>query len=210
MRPNEAGRTLRIALTGGLAAGKSTVARFLEEAGAATLDTDAVAHRLLQPGGPVYDQVVVAFGTGILAPDGTVDRTRLGSRVFADRAALSRLNELVHPAVRTVVAEWLPAQGDAGRHAVVTVPLLFEAGMTDGWDAILCVASPPERVRERLRARGLSEADIEARLAAQWPVEVKKQKADIVIENDDSLAVLKERVSGIWRELTRKEQLHHG
>ena len=210
MRPNERAPARRFALTGGLAAGKSTVARLLEEAGAATLDTDEVAHRLLQPGTPVYSEVAKAFGAGILASDGTIDRGRLGQQVFADRAALERLNALVHPAVQCEVAAWLAAQAAAGRDAVVTLPLLFEAGMADGWEAILCVAAPLARVRERLRERGLGEAEVEARLAAQWPVEEKKKRADIVIENDGSLAELRNKVLEVWRELTQKEQLHHG
>lgn len=210
MQPSEEMPPLRIALTGGLAAGKSTVAEVFEEVGAATLDTDIVAHRRMAPGGPLFEKLIDAFGDDLLAPDGSLDRARLGERVFADPAALGRLNALVHPAVRTEVAEWLVAQREAGRHAVVTVPLLFEAGMADGWDAILCVTASGERVRQRLRARGLSEAQTEARLAAQWPVEEKIERADIVIENDGSRAELKRKVFDIWRELTQKEQAHHG
>lgn len=210
MRPNKERLPLRLALTGGLAAGKSTVAEILEMAGAATLDTDVVAHRLMAPGGPVYAALIEAFGDDLLAPDGSVDRARLGEMVFGDPSALRRLNALVHPVVRTEVAQWLAAQQGAGRHAVVTVPLLFEADMAEGWDAILCVAAPGETVRQRLRARGLSDAQAEARLAAQWPVEEKMARADIAIHNNGGLAALKQEVLGIWRELTQKEQVHHG
>lgn len=201
---------LRVALTGGLAAGKSTVERILEREGAMVLDTDRVAHRLLRRGGPAFDAVVEAFGTDILDASGEVDRGRLGERVFADPARLGTLNALVHPGVRREVATWLEEQGRAGRDAVVSVPLLFEAGMEQGWDAVVCVVAPLEQVRERLRGRGLSDAQAEARLAAQWPMDEKARRSDLVIENAGTLEELTEAVERMWRELTHKEQAHDG
>ena len=201
-------RGLAIALTGGIACGKSTVGRFLEKQGAALLDTDEIAHGLLERG-PVRDQVVARFGQGMVSPDGTIDRSKLGQIVFADDAARRALNELTHPAVMAEVRRWLAETTATGRDAVVLIPLLFEIGATEGWDAIVCVDAGGAVAMERLKSRGLSEADALRRMAAQWPVAEKAKKSDFVITNNTDLRTLESETARVYGKIREKEKKAH-
>ena len=194
-----------VGLTGGIACGKSEAARRLAEEGVPVLETDEVAHEEMRPGGAAYDDVLAAFGPDILAGDGTIDRRALGRRVFADPAALRRLNELVHPCVRERWESWRKALRSENRAGVVVIPLLYEAGATEGWDAVICVAAPPEAVMERLARRGLSGEEARRRVEAQWPVEEKMRRADVVIWNDGTLEQLRARTAAAWRQVTGGE-----
>jgi dephospho-CoA kinase len=177
-------RMRRIAITGGIACGKSTVGRVFEQAGIPVFDADTIAHEVMRPGGPVHRAIVRAFGRGVTGPDGAMDRAKLGAIVFADPAARARLNALVHPAVRRALAQRLgAAERDGARAAAALVPLLFEAGMERGWDAILCVTSPRAEILRRLRARGLSGRAAAARIRAQAPLREKARRADHVLRN---------------------------
>jgi len=209
MKKNSAGsRGLAIALTGGIACGKSTVGRFLEKQGAALLDTDDVAHELLKRG-PVRDQVVGRFGQGVVGPDGAIDRSTLGRIVFADEGARRALNELTHPAVMAEVRRWLAETTAAGRDAVVLIPLLFEIGATDGWDAIVCVDAGEQVAVERMKSRGLSEPDARKRMAAQWPVAEKAKKSDFVITNNTDLRTLESETARVYGKIREKEKKAH-
>lgn len=194
-----------VALTGGIACGKSAVGRCLRDLGAAVLDTDAVAHALLRRGTPVYRRVVRRFGRSVQNPDGSINRRALGRRVFADAAARRALNGWMHPAVLRRVAKWRAAQRRRGRDAVVLVPLLFEAGAGRGWDTVICVAAPRAAVQERLRARGLTRREAEQRIRAQWPLREKMKRSDVVLCNDRSLAALRQRTRRIWQQLSNSK-----
>lgn len=198
-------RPAMVGLTGGIACGKSEAARFLAEAGVPVLDTDEVAHLEMQPGGAAYDDVVAVFGEKAVAPDGTIDRSRLGQIVFGDATALRQLNALVHPPVRERWETWRTMLRGENRSGVVVIPLLFETGATDGWDAVICVAAPEDEVLERLARRGLTEQEARQRLGAQWPVEEKIRRADVVIWNDGTLQELKARTAAAWRQVTGGE-----
>jgi dephospho-CoA kinase len=198
-------RGLAVALTGGMACGKSTVGRYLAEAGAAVLDTDEVGHALLAKGSPVLARVVDALGPDILDPNGEADRGRIARLVFSDREALGRLNAVMHPAIMARVAEWVGDVTVGGRHAVVMVPLLYEIGAERGWDAVICVVADEAVVRERLRARGWSEEMSSQRMAAQWPVSEKARRATLVIENNGTLDELKARTAAAWKRILEKE-----
>jgi dephospho-CoA kinase len=162
---------LRIGLTGGIACGKSRVRRRLATAGFGTLDLDAVAHEMIAPGGPAYADVVSAFGAGILASDGTVDRKALGSRVFADAAARAELNALVHPRVRDEEARRAAAHAAAGGRVFVTdAALLVEAGLHLRFDRLVVVDCDGGEQLRRLIARDrLDEAAARGRIAAPMP-----------------------------------------
>jgi dephospho-CoA kinase len=173
------------------------VGSYLAEAGAAVLEADAVARDLMRPGRQVFQSVVDAFGNSILAQDGTIDRACLGRIVFADHDALAMLNGLVHPAVRNEWERWLNdpdtlARAPAGVAAVI-VPLLFESGMSDGWDAVVCLASSEARQMERLSERGLDEQSALDRIRAQMPTDMKVDLSDYVIVNDGTEDMLKEQ-----------------
>jgi dephospho-CoA kinase len=190
-----------IAITGGIACGKSTLSRHLEECGADVIDTDAVTHALQAPGGEATGPIARAFGGGVIGTDGGVDRRRLGERVFADPAARERLNAIVHPLVREKVAEWRrrPAPGRAFKAAVV--PLFYEAGWdADGWDGVVCVTCGEAEQLRRLAARGLTPEDARRRVAAQMPVGEKACRAQWVVANDGPPEALRAEA----RELARR------
>ena len=197
-------RRVEVALTGGIACGKSAAAAVLESAGVAVLDTDRVAHEVMAPGEPVYAAVVEAFGREILAPQGAIDRAVLGEKVFRSEEARAVLNALVHPAVRRRWRAWVAERRAADESCVVAIPLLFEAGVAAGWTAIVCVTAEDAVARERLRARGWTDAQARRRIAAQMPVEEKAARSDYVIANDGTLEDLKRKVLRTWREIRQQ------
>ncbi|MGA4842617.1 dephospho-CoA kinase [Streptomyces sp. G45] len=198
---------LRVGLTGGIGAGKSEVSRLLVACGAVLIDADRIAREVVEPGTEGLRGVVEAFGPDVLAPDGSLDRPKLGSIVFADPAQLARLNAIVHPLVRARSAELERA---AAPDAVVVhdVPLLTENGLAPLYDVVVVVDASPETQLDRLvRLRGMSADDARARMAAQAAREKRLEIADIVIDNDGPLVDLEERVTAVWRDLrARAEQ----
>lgn len=190
-----------VALTGGIACGKSTVAGFWRRWGAEMLDADEIAHRLIAPGGVCVDAVQQAFGPRIWAPDGGISRARLAEIVFADAAARRRLNDLLHPPVIRRLRIWADGIRREGLVGAAVIPLLFEAGLEKDWDAVVCVASDENTIMERLERRGLTADQARARLASQWPIREKMARADRVIENNGSLAELETQSRAVWKEL---------
>lgn len=178
-----------LGVTGGIACGKSEVGRIFAEEGFEVLDTDGLAHEVMKAGTPVFERVLEQFGKSILGAEGEIDRTKLGSLVFADPAARETLNGLVHPAVMEAAAQWMMERNS---DIVMLVPLLFEAGWIDGWDAVLCVSADEENVFHRLEKRGLSEDEARKRIAAQMPLAEKEAKADFILKNNETLDVLRD------------------
>ncbi len=189
-----------IGLTGNIATGKSEVAALLAELGAQVIDADRVAHQVMQPGGPAYNAVIEAFGRGILAADGTIDRARLGAIVFRDPAALHRLEAAVHPAT---IAEIDRRIATATAPVVVVEAIkLIEAGMHRAYDALWVVTAPrPIQIARLMATRGLSETEAALRVDAQPPQEEKVALADVVIVNDGSREQLRGRVEAAWRQI---------
>ncbi|MEU1707310.1 dephospho-CoA kinase [Streptomyces sp. NPDC005706] len=195
---------LKVGLTGGIGAGKSEVSRLLVEHGAVLIDADRIAREAVAPGTPGLAAVVDAFGTDILAPDGSLDRPRLGSIVFADPERLAVLNAIVHPLVGARSRELEAAAAD---DAVVVhdVPLLTENGLAPLYDLVIVVDAGPATQLDRLmRLRGMTEDDARARMAAQATREQRREIADIVIDNDVPLDALRERVTEVWDDLVRR------
>ena len=175
---------LRVGLTGGIASGKSTVAARMRELGLTVLNADLLAHQLMEPGQPAYDDVVREFGRDVLAADGTVDRKKLGEIVFRDAAKRERLNAIVHPRViqaREEQLKQMEAQDPRGI-AIVEAALLIEAGYSKKLDRLIVCSCRPEQQMERLRRRGLSEDEARQRIAAQLPLEEKLRLADDVVD----------------------------
>ena len=180
---------LRIGLTGGIASGKSTVAARMRELGLSVLNADMLAHRLMEPGQPTYDDVVREFGRQVLAADGTVDRKKLGDIVFRDGAKRKRLNAIVHPrviAAREEQLKQMEAENPRGL-AIVEAALLIEAGYYKKLDRLIVCSCHPEQQMERLRARGLSEEEARQRIAAQLPLEEKLRLASDVLDCSGTL-----------------------
>jgi dephospho-CoA kinase len=188
---------LRIGLTGGIGSGKSTVSRLLAEHGAVIVDADAIAREVVEPGTPGLAAVVEAFGTGVLAPDGSLDRPALAAVVFADPEARRRLDAIVHPLVRARAAEVAAA---AAPDAVVVhdVPLLVETGQAGLYDVVVVVEADPETRVARLVQRGLTAEDARARMAAQATDEQRRAVADVVLDNSGTPERLAEQVDRVW------------
>ncbi|MFB7112892.1 dephospho-CoA kinase [Streptomyces sp. NPDC056190] len=195
---------LKVGLTGGIGAGKSEVSRLLVECGAVLIDADRIAREVVAPGTPGLAAVVDAFGPDVLTADGSLDRPRLGSLVFADPGKLAVLNSIVHPLVGARSRELEEA---ATEDAVVVhdVPLLTENGLAPLYDLVIVVdASPATQLDRLLRLRGMTEEDARARMAAQATREKRLEIADIVIDNDVPLERLERRVREVWAELVRR------
>ncbi len=194
-----------LALTGGIACGKSEAGRILAHEGFAVLDTDLLAHELMAPGTPVFQKVVGRFGQGVVGAEGNLDRALLGKIVFDDPVARQDLNGLVHPAVIQAAERW--KTGLAG-DAAVLVPLLFETGWVSGWDAIICVSADPSVVFQRLEKRGLNEDEARKRLAAQMPLSEKEKQADFIIKNNETLDALRSETLRVLERVRRRGNDH--
>jgi dephospho-CoA kinase len=188
---------LRVGLTGGIATGKTTAGQMFVELGCHLIDADRITHELLEPGQSVHAAVVQAFGTGILASDGTIDRKTLGEIVFKDPAARATLNSLVHPAVIQRQQQWLNEieTSDPGGIGIVDAALMIEVGTYKNYDKVIVVACPPEEQKRRLKARmGLTEEQAEARIRSQMPMEEKIKYADYVVDTSGDLAHTRRQV----------------
>lgn len=182
-----------LAVTGGIACGKSEVGRILETMGFAVCDADHLAHDLMKKGTPVYQEVVDFFGTHILSADKEIARPALGKDVFENPEKLKTLNRLVHPAVQERLQHWIADARLNNRNAAVLVPLLFESGMDAlDWDAIICVSSSEQQIFERLKSRGCGRKEAGQRMASQLPLEEKEKRSDHVIQNFGSLGELEQ------------------
>jgi len=195
---------LLVGLTGGIGSGKSTVARMLSVRGAVVLDSDVLAREAVEPGTSGFDAVVARFGDGVLGSDGTLDRHALASIVFADDAARADLEAIVHPAVRRAIAEAVAAHAHTDDVVVVDSPLLIETGAHEGFPLVVVVTASADARVARLVERGMDEADVGARMAAQMPLEEKVALADLVVDNDGTPAELEERVDRLWSDLRRR------
>ncbi|WP_020137549.1 dephospho-CoA kinase [Streptomyces sp. 351MFTsu5.1] len=201
---------LKVGLTGGIGAGKSEVSRLLVEHGAVLIDADRIAREVVAPGTPGLAAVVEAFGEEVLAEDGSLDRPKLGSIVFADPDRLAVLNSIVHPLVGTRSRE---LESAAAEDAVVVhdVPLLAENSLAPLYDLVVVVDASPETQLDRLvRLRGMTEQDARARMAAQATREQRLEIADIVIDNDVPLDDLRRRVQDVWGDLVRRARASQG
>jgi dephospho-CoA kinase len=196
---------LRLGLTGGIASGKSAVAAMLREMGFFVLDADSLAHKLIEPGQPAYDEVLREFGPSITDPSGRIDRAKLATLVFGDRAKLDRLNAIVHPRVAEVISrqfeEW-QRQGTRDA-AFAEAALIIESGIHKTLDGLVVAWCEPAQQVERLRARGLSEAEARRRIAAQLPVEDKLRYATEKIDCSASLEATRRQVEALAAKLRR-------
>ena len=196
-----------IGLTGGIGSGKSTAAKILADLGAEVIDADRVGHEVYQPGTPGWDQVVAAFGRGIVAADGTIDRKSLGAVVFADKAKLAELNAIVHPLIAQAVAQRLAHAGAAGKPIVVEAAVLIEANWQTLVDEVWLVVASPEAVIARLGSqRGLSREAVEARVRSQLSDAERRAKSDVVIDNSGTLEELRALLSRLWKERVQTEK----
>ena len=201
---------LLIGLTGNIGSGKSTVAQLLSERGATIIDADVLARRAVESGSPAYRAIVERWGTSVLAADGGLDRSALRRIVFSEQNELEQLNSIVHPEVERMRAELVAlARGRGDRLVVCDIPLLFERRMTDDFDRIVLVDAPrPTRLERLVRERGLRETEAMDMIVAQIPAELKRARADHVIDNDRTLTELDARVAQVWAALLEEAEQH--
>jgi dephospho-CoA kinase len=197
------GVMLLIGLTGNIGSGKSTVAQLLSERGATIIDADVLARRAVEQGTSAYSAIVERWGKSILAADGLIDRAALRRIVFSEPQELEQLNTIVHPVVermRIALVEQARQRGD--RLVVCDIPLLFERNLTAGYDRIVLVDAPrPVRLERLVRERGLRETEAMDMIVAQMPAELKRARADFVIDNVGTLTQLDQRVTEVWSAL---------
>lgn len=201
---------LNVALTGNIAAGKSEVVRRFAEWGATVIDADQLAREAQAPGTEVLRAIAQRFGKDIILADGTLDRAALRGLVMGDDTALAALNGIVHPAVRRRRELLFAEARDRGDQIVLNdIPLLFEAADPAQFDVVVLVDAPEELRRERLIThRGLSPDEADKMLRAQIPSEVKRARADIVIDNAGTLEELEVAAQSAWESLRQRSALH--
>jgi dephospho-CoA kinase len=192
-----------IGLTGGIACGKSTVAAMLASRGAKIVDADKIAREVVEPGSPALEEIVARFGREMLLEDGSLNRKKLGERIFGDPGAKKALEAILHPRIRAIMRERMAEfeRNDPNGLVVADIPLLYESGLETWFREVMVVYIPRELQIARLTARdGLTPEQAEARLKAQMPIEEKKRRADIVIDNSGTLEETEKQVEAFWRE----------
>ena len=201
-------RLIKVGLTGGIATGKSTTFQHWQQAGAAGIDADELAHQALQPETSTWEEVVKTFGPEILKKDRTVNRPKLGDIVFADEGKRTVLNSIIHPAVGRMWTEQIEKLERAGETevVVVSVPMLYEVAVERQFDCVVVVGCSEATQLTRLARKGLSESRARARIRAQWPLPTKMDRADFVIWNDGTLPVLLKQAEVVWANI--KESYH--
>jgi dephospho-CoA kinase len=195
-----------VGLTGGIGSGKSTFAALLAERGARVIDADRLGREALKPGEAAWHSVVDTFGSEILSEGSMeIDRAKLAEIVFNRPHKLAALNQIVHPVILEGIAEQLEALRDTGEIVVLDAALIVEMGLEDHCDAlVVVVASDEERAGRLQRDRGMSPADIRARMGSQAAAEDRIAKADIVVTNDGSLAELAAEADRVWKDLVAR------
>jgi dephospho-CoA kinase len=196
---------LLVGLTGGLGAGKSTVARMLSERGTVVVDADDLARTALEPGTPGFEQVCDVFGRDILDAEGRIDRRELAARVFADEGKRRVLESITHPEVFRKLAEAVEDLRGTDAVVVFDAALIVETGFHEAVDVLVVVTAPTEdQVRRVAGDRGMEEDEARARIAAQADPAQREALADVVIRNDGDLASLERQVDDLWAELRRR------
>lgn len=199
---------LVLGLTGGIGSGKSTVSALLEQKGAVVIDADRVVRELQQPGEPVFDAMVDAFGPEIVAADGTLDRQAVADLVFGDDEKLAALNGIVHPAVGAQMAEQLVALEGTDQVVILDVPLLVEKGGYDTAATVVVDVDPEIAVQRLVEHRGFSEDDARARIARQASRDDRLARADVVIDNAGTVDDLAPQVDALWERIEGGEFTH--
>ena len=195
---------LLVGLTGGIGSGKSTVADLLARHGAVILDADAFARDAVRSGSEPFAAVVRRFGQEIVSADGELERAALAAIVFADREALADLEAIIHPEVRRMIADGIQSHLDTDDVVVLVNPLLIEMGTHRDCDVVVVVSASPETQVARSVARGMDEADVRARLAAQLPLDDRAAAADVLLDNEGTREELEAEVEVLWRDLAAR------
>ncbi|HSP54199.1 MAG TPA: dephospho-CoA kinase [Dehalococcoidia bacterium] len=196
-----------IGLTGGIGSGKSTVAKVLEDEGAAVLSADLLGHEVYLPGRPAYDEIIEAFGPGVVAEDGTIDRKKLGPIVFSDPANLAKLNAITHPRMKEMMRERLAGIAARGAdYAVLEAALLFDAGWDDLTDEVWVTVAPPQVAAERTSARsGIPVEQVLERIQkAQMESDERVRRSDVIVDTSGTMHETVERARDAWAAMRKR------
>jgi dephospho-CoA kinase len=194
---------LKVGLTGGIASGKSEVSAMLRDRDIPVLASDALGHKLIEPGEAAYDEVIKEFGTEIVGENDWIDRGKLGAIVFADPAKRAKLNWILHPKILETIRNWFKSLDHPGgpEFAVMEAALIYEANVQKDVDRVVVCWCKPEQQMERLHERGLTEEQARRRIAAQMPVDEKKRLADMVIDCSGTLEETQQQVAELIEKL---------
>lgn len=196
---------LLVGLTGGIGAGKSTVARLLERRGAVVIDADQLSREAIERGTPGFDRVVDVFGPGVVTPDGDLDRSALAARIFSDPGERASLEAIVHPEVARRFGERVDPYRTTDRVVVYVTPLLVELGLAPAFDVVVVVTASPHLRASRVASdRGLSPDEVRRRMAAQATDDQRVEVADVLVDNDGSLVELEPQVERLWTDLVAR------
>ena len=194
---------LRVALTGGIATGKSFCLKRFARLAVPVIDADLIAREVVAPGSAALESIRARFGSSIIAADGNLNRGALAGIVFTDRVARADLESIIHPEVYRRINDWFANQRPGTRFAIADIPLLFETGHEHDFDSVIvCACEPFEQLRRLMERDGLSEDDARARLAAQWPIAEKIARADYVIRTDGTYEATDTLVHDVFDALT--------
>jgi dephospho-CoA kinase len=193
---------LKIAVTGGIACGKTQLGTLIKKSGVAVCDADDMAHLMMEQGTELHEVLVSRYGSDIISEGGDIDRNKLADIVFNDLPELKKLTSIIHPAVKLQWEEWLLKESEATSDGVacVIVPLLYEEGLADDWDAVICVRSPEETCVKRLIEKGMS--NYERRMDLQMPMNEKAGMADYVVVNSGTLELMELQWKMIFKNIT--------
>ena len=196
-----------IGLTGGIATGKSEVARILQGLGAVIIDADQVGHKAYTPHSETWDEVVKAFGSGILQPDGNIDRRKLGAIVFSDPSRLDQLNRIMHPRMAKMVSDRIENLRESDPPAVVLeAAVLFEAGWESLVDEVWTTETPVQSAVDRLMARnGLADDDARKRISSQMSAQERAARSQVVVDNSGDLPRLNTLVESLWNSRVKEK-----
>ncbi|MBN2302517.1 MAG: dephospho-CoA kinase [Lentisphaerae bacterium] len=193
---------VKIAITGGIACGKTLVGKIFRKKGIPVCEADELGHELLRPDSAVFGEIVEAFGPGIVDEDGSISRKLLGNQVFADAGKLAQLNRITHPKIKSAWRAW--QQKHAQENSAVIVPLFFETGEKEGWDCAICVVCDESSQLTRLLERGLTELDAKRRVAALMPVDRKIAASDYVIVNNGTMDLLEQQTTRVLQSILER------
>ncbi len=192
---------IKIALTGGIACGKSLAGEIIRASGIPVCEADEIGHAVLEQEGIIKAALIKEFGNTVISANGHIDRAVLGQEVFADPVKRLKLNSIAHPVILKRLEDWVAKQAPLSDRVVAIIPLLYEIGAESAWDKVICIGAPEAEQLQRLTERGLSPEEAQLRIKAQMSQLEKMERADYVIYNCGSKSLLEKQINQVLRSI---------